>query len=105
MEEPLYKVTKLSCKMMVISLCCVTTEVRDLPMYDALSELDDFLKNFEREVPEQQSFNALKWALWATPARWWVMHQRSFEDWHECRWVMLIWFGKPQMLMEFRYDG
>jgi len=59
----------------------VETKVRDLPMYDGLSEVDDFLDKFEREVPEQQRFDALKWVLHATPARWWGTHQRSFEDW------------------------
>ncbi|MCY6524848.1 hypothetical protein, partial [Actinobacillus pleuropneumoniae] len=62
----------------------MTTEVRDLPMYDRLSEVDDFLNKFEREVSKQQRFNALKWALCATPARWWGTHQGSFEDWRKC---------------------
>ena len=49
-------------------------------MYDGLSEVDDFLKKFKGEVPEQQHFDALKWALHATDAKWWGTHQRSFED-------------------------
>ena len=51
-----------------------------MPMYDGLSEVDDFLNKFEREVSEQQHFDTLKWVLQATPARWWGMHQTSFED-------------------------
>jgi len=42
----------LNCNMMTRSLRCVTTDVRDLPMYDGLSEVDDFLNKFEREVLE-----------------------------------------------------
>jgi len=61
--------------MMIRSLCCVAIEARDLPTYDGLTTVDDFLNLFEREVPEQQHFNALKWALYATLARWWGMHQ------------------------------
>jgi len=56
--------------MMISSLRCVATEVRDLPMDDGLSEVDDFLNKFEREVPEQECFDALKWVLQATLARW-----------------------------------
>lgn len=68
----LHEVTTLNCNMMVRSLCCVTRKVRDLSMYDRLSEVDDFLNKFESEEPEQQWFDALKWALCAMPARWWV---------------------------------
>jgi len=74
----------------------MTIEVRDLPMYDGLTEVDDFLNKFESEVLEQQRFDALKWALRATPTRWWGIHQRSFEDLHECRRMMLMHFGKAQ---------
>ena len=42
----------LSYNMMTRPLHCVATKVRDLPMYDRLSEVDDFLNKFEREVPE-----------------------------------------------------
>ena len=73
----------------------MSMEVRDLPMYDWLSEVDYFLNIFEIEVSEQQHFEALKWVLRATPARWWGMHQGIFEDWHECRRMMHMHFGKP----------
>lgn len=59
-------------------------------MYDGLSKVDDFLKKFEREVLEQKRFDALKWALCATPTTWWGMHQQNFEDWRECRRMMRI---------------
>lgn len=49
-------------------------------MYDGLTKVDEFLNEFESEVPEQQRFDALKWALHTTPARWWGMHQQSFGD-------------------------
>jgi len=64
----------MNCNMMMRLLCCVSTKVRNLPMYDGLSEVDDFLNRFEREVLEQQRVEALKWILCATPARWWGAH-------------------------------
>jgi len=42
----------LNCNMMTRSLCCISKGVRDLPTYDGLSEVDDFLNRFEREVLE-----------------------------------------------------
>lgn len=101
----LHEVTTLNCNMMIRSLCCMEIEIRDLPMYDQLIMVDDFLNKFEIEVPEQQRFDSLKWALRAMPTRWWGTHQRSFEDWRECRRMILMWFGKPQMQMKIGYDG
>lgn len=66
----LHEVTTLDCNMMIRSLCCVTTNVCDLPMYDGLTAVDDFLNKYEKEVPEHQCFDALKWELRATPVRW-----------------------------------
>jgi len=42
--------------MMTRSLRCVSIEVRDLPTYDVLSEVDTFLDKFEREVSKKQRF-------------------------------------------------
>lgn len=90
--------------MMTRSLRYVEIEVRDMPMYDRLSEVDDFLNKFEKEVPKQQCFNTLKWVLRATPTIWWGTHQRSFEDWRECRRTMRMQFEKPQMWLIDKYD-
>lgn len=70
----------LNYNIMTRSLHCVSTKVRDLPPYDGSSEVDDFLNGIEREVSEQQHFEALKWVLRIIPARWWGTHQGSFED-------------------------
>ena len=73
-QDRLHEVTTLNCKMMVRSLHCMTTEARDLPTYDGLTSVEEFLNKFESEVPEQQWFDALKWALRVTPTRWVGMH-------------------------------
>ena len=52
----LHEVTTLSCNMMTRSLCCVSSEVRNLPTYDGLNDVDVFLHAFEREVPKKQCF-------------------------------------------------
>lgn len=63
----LHEVTTLNCNMMIRSLCCVKIEARDLPRYDGLIVVDEFLKKFKNAVPEQQQFGALKWALRTMP--------------------------------------
>ena len=52
----LHEVTMLSCNMMIWSLRCVFSEVRNLPTYDGLNEVDIFLDEFEREVPKKHRF-------------------------------------------------
>jgi len=83
--------------MMIRSLRCVTTEARELPTYDRLIVVDEFMSKFESAVPEQQWFDALKWALRTTPTRWWGTHQGTFEDSCRCRRMMHLRFGKPQL--------
>lgn len=52
-------------------------------MYYELTVVDEFVNKFESTVPEQQQFDALKWELCATTAKWWGTHDKIFEDWHE----------------------
>jgi len=74
--------------MMTQSLRYVLVEVKNLPIYDGLNEVDIFFNSFEREVPEKQHIQALDWVLCTTLARWWGTHKGSFDDWHECRRMM-----------------
>jgi len=101
----LSEVTMLNCNMMTKSLCCVTTQVQDLPTYDGLTAVDEFLNKFESIVPEHQWFDALKWALRATPARWWGTQQGNYENWRDRRRMMQLWFGKSELRITEKYDG
>lgn len=83
--------------MMTRSLHFVSLEVRNLPTYDGMNDVDINLDAFEREVPEKQHFQALDWALCATPARWWSTHKGSFDDWREYRRMMRTCFGKRKV--------
>ena len=68
-KNRLHEVTTLNCNMMIRSLRCVMTEAKELPTYDGVTAVDEFLDNFESAVPEQQRYGALEWALRATPSR------------------------------------
>ena len=59
-QNQLHEVTTLNCNMMTRLLHCISTEVRNLPIDDGLSEVDTFLNKFEREVLEKQHFQALE---------------------------------------------
>ena len=64
----LNEVTTLNCNMMTQSLSCIIAQAQDLPTYDGLKMVDDFLGRFESAVLEPQQFDALKWALLVTHA-------------------------------------
>ena len=52
-QNQLHKVTTLNCNMMIRSLHYMTTEARELPTYDGVTSVDEFLDKFESAVPEQ----------------------------------------------------
>ena len=79
--------------MMTKSLHCVSLDVSNLPYYDGLTDVDHFLDAFEREVPENNFFQALDWALCTTLARWSGTHKYSFDDWNKYRRMMRVRFG------------
>ena len=87
------------------SLHCVSSEVRNLPHYDGLTDIDHFLDAFEREFLEKHRFQAVDSVLRATPARWWGTHKDSFDDWCIYRKIMTVWFGHPKVRLIEKYDG
>jgi len=58
-----HEVSILQCNMMTKSLHCVSSEVRKLPYYDCLTDVDMFLDAFEHEGHEDHRFQELHWAL------------------------------------------
>jgi len=48
MVELVTRGTTLNCNMMIMSLHCIATETRDLPTYDGLSKVEEFLSKFEK---------------------------------------------------------
>jgi len=66
-QNRLHEVRMLNCNMMIRSLSFITKEARELPIYDGVAAVDEFLDNFESTLPEQQRYGALEWALCATP--------------------------------------
>jgi len=90
--------------MVTKSLYCIRAQDRELPTYDGLTIIDEFLTKFEIVVPEHQQLNALRWALHTMPVQWWGTHEGTFEDWHDCRSMMRIRFRKPEVCITEKYD-
>lgn len=63
----MHEVSTLRYNMMTKSFYCISSVVRNLPYYDGLTNVDNFLDAFEREVPKHHHFQVLDLALCATP--------------------------------------
>lgn len=87
------------------SVCCITSEVCNLPSYDGLGDINTFINGYEKQVPENQRLLALDIALKSIPTRWWSAHKKHIGDWQECRWLMRIRFGQINTKIELKYDG
>ncbi len=66
------------------SLCRIGTEVTNLPTFDGLNNLGDFLIAFEGFVRKQQRMLALDDSLRATSSRWWRTHKSHIVEWEKC---------------------
>ena len=69
------------------------TKTIELPIYEGLPELSDFLIEFEDRVSEPQRLLDLEEALKATLARWWETHKKSIIGCSQCRRLMTVIFG------------
>ena len=90
---------------MTKSLQCVSTEVRRFQHYDGLNDVELFLDEFEREVPEEHRFQALELALHATLAHRLGTQKEKFAGWKEYRRMMKLRFGYVNTRMAEKYIG
>ena len=69
-QNQLHEVSFRKCGLITQYLCHVTTKIVELPIYEGLPDLSEFLQEFEEKVFEPQRLLELEDALKATPARW-----------------------------------
>ena len=80
----MHEVSIRKCGLITRSLCRVTIEIVELPTYEGLPELFEFLVEFEDKVLGPQRLLALDEALKDTPACWWETHKKSTNGWSQC---------------------
>lgn len=96
-QNRLHEVSMLHYNMMTKSLRCVSLEVRSFPYYDSLTDVENFLDAFEREVLEKHFFQTLDLVMRGTPTRWWGMHKDKFNGLCEYLRIMKLRFGHPKV--------
>lgn len=83
----------------------MSSEVINFPYYDGLTNVDNFLDAFEREILEDYHFQALDKELRITPTQWWGMNKDKFDEWLGYRKMMRTWFSWPKVWVTKKYDG
>jgi hypothetical protein len=63
----------------------VGTEVREHPVYDGSSGLDNFILSMEEKVVEDQRIPILDLSLQDTPTRWWANHKALLRNWDDVK--------------------
>ena len=74
-------------------------------MFDGLSNIQEFLQEYEAQVPSSQRLKTLDVALRATLARWWDAHKKNIATWETCHKLLIIRFGEDAKTINYRYDG
>ena len=87
------------------SLRWIGTEVCEVPIFDGLSNIKEFLQKYEAQVPLSQQMKTLDVELRATPTRWWTGHKRIITTWETYHRMLAIRFGKDAGGMNYKYDG
>ena len=57
------------------SIRWVGTETRTVPIFDGLTNLEEFIVQFSEQIPDSQKMETLNSAFRATAARWWDGHK------------------------------
>jgi hypothetical protein len=71
----------------------VGIELRELPTFHGIHDLEEFLKKYEDEVLENHRILSLDIELKATPAIWWGVHKGTIQDWYQCKRLLRIRFN------------
>ena len=92
-QNRLHEVLLGKCGLIMQSLCRIATDTIELPIYEGIPELSEFLVEFEDKVSEPRRLLALEEALNVILAQWWVTHKKSITGWSQCRILMTIILG------------
>ena len=83
-QNHMYEVSTRRCSRLTREVHWIGIIVSNLPTFDVLNPLENFLSEFESSVPTQERLLAMDEAMKATPARWWGTHKGNITDWTQC---------------------
>ena len=74
------------------SLRWIGAEITEIPSYHGLTDIQDFLEQFEQQIHYEQRIVAMDLAVRATLARWWYAHKKNIASWDDIKRLMAIIF-------------
>ena len=95
-QNRLYEVSARRCAFMTNSLRWIGAEIKDILSFDGLADVNDFLQQFEQEIPHKQRIAAIDLAVKATPARWWHAHKENIASWDDIKRLIAIRFSNEK---------
>jgi hypothetical protein len=104
-QKKMYEVSTRRCGRLTREVHWIGTTISNLPTFDGLNHLEDFLLEFEEIIPIQQRLLAMDEALKETPSRWWGTHRKNITDSIQCHTLMTVWFSEKIEGCKVRYTG
>ena len=90
---------------MTKSLRWIGIEINEIPSFHGLTDIQDFLEQFEQQIPHEQRIAAMDLAVRATPARWWYAHKENIASWDDIKRFMAIRFSDDREYVQQKYIG
>ena len=78
---------------MTKSLRWIGAEINEIPSFHGITDIQDFLMQFEQQIPHEQRITAMDLAVRATPTRWWYAHKDNITSWDDLKRLMVIRFS------------
>ena len=104
-QDKLYEVSARRCAYLTKSLRWIGAELKDIPSFDGLVDVNDFLYQFEQQVPHEQRIAAMDLAVRTTLARWWYAHKENIASWDDLNRLMAIRFSMDREYVQQKYTG
>ena len=92
-QNRLYEVSARRCAFVTKSLRWIGTEIIDILSFHGLVDVNEFLQQFEQEIPQEQRLTTMDLAVKATPATWWHAHKEHIASWDDLKRLMTIIFS------------
>ena len=90
---------------MTKSLRWIGADIIGIPSFHGLADVNDFLQQFEQEIPQEQRMTTIDLAVKATPARWWHAHKEHIASWDDFKRLMAIRFFNDKECLQQKYKG
>jgi len=104
-QNRLYELQGHRCAKISKSIRSVGSEIRTLPTFDGLANLEEFLEQFLVQVPDSQKMQALASAFRATASRWWNGHKQIIKSLGDCQNFLRLRFIERPQEVQNKYNG